>query len=124
MTGRRRNLEQERANNKLMMELEELEIFVRHLKLKEALIPPDWHRIEREVPVRPRKTKITAAFDADLVRWFRAMGHGYQARMNAVLKTFMLALISKEILSQGDKDWKHDEIWGLPAKKEPWETRA
>jgi hypothetical protein len=29
----------------------------------------------------------------------------------------MLALISKEILSRGDKDWKHDEIWGKAAPK-------
>ena len=118
MTDRRRNIEQERAYNSLMMELDEIDRWLKNSKLKQSLIPPDWRRIEREVPVRPRKTKLTAAFDADLVKWFRAMGHGYQGRMNAVLRSFMLALISKEILSRGDRDWKGDEIWGLPAKKE------
>ena len=110
---RRRNIEQERAYNSLMLELDEME-----RRLKAALIPPEWLRIEREVPVRLRKAKLTAGFDADLVKWFRGMGHGYQARMNAVLRSFMLAVISKEILSRGDRDWKGDEIWGLPAKKE------
>ena len=118
MTDRLRNSEQERAYNKLMLELGELELRLEHDRLKRALIPPDWRRIERDVPVRPRKTKLTAAFDADLVKWFRGMGHGYQAQMNAVLRTFMLAVISKEILSRGDRDSKGDEIWGLPAKKE------
>ena len=52
------------------------------------------------------------------MKWFRGMGHGYQARMNAVLRSLMLAVISKEILLRGDRDWKGDEIRGLPAKKE------
>ncbi len=57
-------------------------------------LPLDWDGIERAVPTRPKKTRITAAFDADVVRFYRAMGHGYQARMNAVLRTFMLARLS------------------------------
>ena len=52
------------------------------------------------------------------MKWFQGMGHGYQARMNAVLRTYMLALLSKEILGRGDKDWKHDEIWGKAAPKQ------
>jgi len=118
LTERRRNIEQERAYNRLMLQLDEMHRSLANARLKQALIPADWHRIEREVPVRPRKTKLTAAFDADLVKWFRGVGHGYQARMNAVLRSYMLAVISKEILTRGDRDWKGDEIWGLPAKKE------
>ena len=76
------------------------------------MIPPDWRRIEKEVPVRRRKTKITADFDADMVKWFRSMGLGYQARMNQILRTWMLAVISKEIESQGDRDWKGDLLRG------------
>ena len=117
MTERKRNLAQEKAYVDLMIELGDLERWLKQSRLKEALIPPDWHRIEREVPVRPRKAKLTAAFDADLVKWFRGMGHGYQARMNAVLRSFMLACISKEILGRGDRDWKSDPIWGIPAGK-------
>ena len=43
---------------------------------------------------------MTAAYDEELVKWFRAMGHGYQARMNAVLKAYMLAMKSREITSR------------------------
>lgn len=117
MTDRLRNAQQELAYNAMMMELEELDHWLRQAKLKQALIPSDWHRIERDVPVRKKKTLLTVRYDADLVKWFRAMGQGYQARMNAVLRAFMLAVVSKEILSRGDRDWKGDEIWGLPAKK-------
>jgi uncharacterized protein (DUF4415 family) len=72
--------------------------------------PAAWARVEREVPVRPRKVRVTAAYDEEPVEWFRAMGLGYQARMNAVLKAYMLAMKSREITSRKDVDWKGDEI--------------
>ena len=61
------------------------------------MIPRAWWTIEQDVPVRPKKFRVTAAFDEELVKWFRAMGHNYQARMNAVLKAYMLAMKSREI---------------------------
>ena len=51
-----------------------------------------------------------ASFDADAVKWFRAMGHSYQARMNAVLIACMHAVKSREIAGRKDKDWKGGEI--------------
>ena len=103
-----RNIKEEIAYVQLMIELGDMERHWAQEKLKRKLIPPDWHNIERDVPVRRRKTKITADFDADMVKWFRNMGLGYQARMNQILRTWMLAVISKEIESQSDRDWKGD----------------
>jgi uncharacterized protein (DUF4415 family) len=105
-----RNIAEEIAHNKLMIELGDLERWIEQRRLKRALIPPDWHRVERDVPVRPRKTKVTADFDADMVKWFRAMGLGYQARMNQVLRSWMLAMISREIEGRHDRDWKGDPL--------------
>jgi uncharacterized protein (DUF4415 family) len=105
-----RNVAQEIAYVAMMIELGDMERWLAQKKLKQKLIPPDWHRIEQDVPVRKRKTKITAAFDADLVKWFRNMGLGYQARMNQVLRSWMLAVVSKEIESRGDRDWKGDPL--------------
>jgi uncharacterized protein (DUF4415 family) len=36
------------------------------------------------------KTQITMRLDAEVVEWFRSQGKGYQTRMNAVLKAYML----------------------------------
>ena len=36
-------------------------------------------------------------FDAEILKWFRAMGLGYQARMNHVLTCWMLSAIAKKI---------------------------
>lgn len=39
--------------------------------------------------MRGKKTRMTAACDADLTL-VPLLGHGYQARMNAVLRTYIL----------------------------------
>lgn len=82
----------------------------RQTLLKMEMIPDAWHSIEERVPVRPRKTKITAAFDAEVVKFYRAMGLGYQARMNQVLRAYMLAIKSRVINRMENRDWKGDPI--------------
>ena len=121
---RLRTIAQERAHLEMMMELENLEVDVRDWKLRQALIPAEWHAIERTVPVRPRRKKVTVALDADVAKWFQGLGEGYHRRINAVLRTFMLALISKEILSRGDRDRHGDEILGEGGAEEEGGVRG
>ncbi len=53
-------------------------------------IPPAWHDIWREEDRRDEKqVRVTLQLDADVVRFFRSMGKGYQPRMNRVLRAFM-----------------------------------
>lgn len=47
----------------------------------------DWARAFIGVP--PLKQPVNAKFDADVVKWFKSQGRGYQARMNAVLRRYM-----------------------------------
>ena len=49
----------------------------------------DW--AEATVGLPPRKTRIHATVDADVVAWFKSQGPGYQTRMNAVLRRYMEA---------------------------------
>jgi len=55
-------------------------------------IPQDWHEIatRRE----SAKVRVTVRLDADVVKWFRSMGPGYQPRMNDVLSAFMHAKLA------------------------------
>lgn len=115
MTTRRRSKPEERAAAELRELLLEMEIAEQRREfefqqLKGRMIPPGWHRVEAEVPVRPRKLRVTAAYDEDLVKWFRAMGVGYQARMNAVLRAYMAAVKARAIESKANLDWKGEEI--------------
>jgi uncharacterized protein (DUF4415 family) len=53
-------------------------------------VPPDW--VERaEFALPEPKQQISLRVDADVLRWFRRQGPGYQSRMNAVLRSFMRA---------------------------------
>lgn len=104
MTERKRTKREARSHAELLAELEEMEAWWRDRQLKERAIPPDWYRLEETAPVRPRKASLTLRCDADLVRWYRGLGRGYQTRINAVLRAYMLAVISKEIEGRGDRD--------------------
>ena len=42
----------------------------------------------RGLPLPSRKARIALRVDEDVLTWFRALGAGYQTRMNAVLKAF------------------------------------
>jgi uncharacterized protein (DUF4415 family) len=114
---RMRTIAQERAYVDLMIALERQATDLRDAKLRGALIPKEWEKLEDTAPVQPRKKKVTVALDEDVARWFKRLGAGYHGRINAVLRTYMLALISKAVLSQADKDRHGDEIWGRPAPK-------
>jgi uncharacterized protein (DUF4415 family) len=119
VTDRKRTKEEERRYAELLDLMEELRLDreIAHLekenrdrKLKEAMIPPHWWTIEREVPVRPKRERVTARYDVEVAKWFRATGPNYQARMNAVLRGYMLAMKSREIPSERDYDWKGAQI--------------
>lgn len=56
-------------------------------------IPQGWRAIA-EGPAIPRKVKVTLRLDEDVIAFFRAMGMGHLSRMNAVLRTFMLARLA------------------------------
>jgi uncharacterized protein (DUF4415 family) len=104
MNDRKRTKREARSHAELLAELEEMEAWWRDRQLKDRVIPPEWHRLEETAPVRPRKTPVTIRYDDAVVRWYRGLGRGYQTRMNAVLRAYMLSVISKEIEGRGDRD--------------------
>jgi len=40
---------------------------------------------------RPVKIPVKINYDADVLEWFRSFGKGYQTRINAVLREYMLS---------------------------------
>ncbi len=56
----------------------------------EGPLPPDWEdSVELGIPEPARAVHIR--FDAEVLRWFKAHGPGYQTRINAVLRAFVQA---------------------------------
>lgn len=56
-------------------------------------LPRAWTEIAAR-PGVPAKVQMTIRLDEDIVTFFRAMGRGHLTRMNAVLRTFMLARLA------------------------------
>ena len=51
-------------------------------------VPEAWDTLERDVDVEEKKVQMTIRLDASVAKFYRAMGKGYQARINRVLATF------------------------------------
>jgi uncharacterized protein (DUF4415 family) len=49
----------------------------------------DWDNVKLVIP--PIKKAVSVRLDQDVIAFFKAQGPGYQTRMNAVLRSFMLA---------------------------------
>ena len=47
--------------------------------------------VRRGLTPRPGKQQITIRLDADVLKWFRAQGEGYQTRINSLLRAYMEA---------------------------------
>jgi uncharacterized protein (DUF4415 family) len=51
----------------------------------------DWSTAMPGIPQLTPKKQLTVRFDQDIIDWFKAQGNGYQTKMNAVLRSFMIA---------------------------------
>ena len=47
------------------------------------------HTMPAKTPPVVVKRLVSVRYDADVVDWFKSQGRGWQARMNAVLRSFM-----------------------------------
>lgn len=56
--------------------------------LESGRVPSRWHKIARGRGTR-EKVRLTIRLEADVVKFFRSMGTGYQQRMNDVLAAWM-----------------------------------
>ena len=52
------------------------------------LIPDAWAKIEEDIDCEEKKTKVTLLLDESVAKFYRAMGRGYQARVNRILVTY------------------------------------
>ncbi len=72
--------------------LRELEWDIRHPVFLRMKLPQDWHSIAESPSTRKRR--ITIRIDDDVVRFFKGLGPGYQAKVNRVLAAFMNARLA------------------------------
>ncbi|MHA3916283.1 BrnA antitoxin family protein [Halovulum sp. GXIMD14793] len=103
--ARKRTRVQERLYTEMLLTmLETNQILSERMILNEGL-PKAWHKLHQEAPCVPEKTKVTIRLDTKTVKWFKTLGSGWHNRIDAVLKSYALALMSKEIEISTDRDW-------------------
>lgn len=51
-------------------------------------IPAAWKTLEDDVDVHEPKVKVTLLLDESVAKYYRALGRGYQARINRILGTY------------------------------------
>ncbi len=56
--------------------------------IRHGQVPLSWHEIARDRGRKPQ-IKVTLRLEEDVLKFFRALGKGYQARMNDVLRAWM-----------------------------------
>ena len=105
MTDRRQKQAQRRHEEEMAELLEDAQIEMMMIRRTRDLVPAGWQGLERSAPCRPTKTKMCIRLDADMLAWYRNLGNGYQNRMNAVLRAYMNAIISKHIECKDEKEW-------------------
>lgn len=82
--------------------------------LDEGRIPPMWHEIAK-AKGPAEKERLTLRVDADVVRFFRRFGRGYQQRMNDVLAAWMHGRLAALIEGPDAEDvFTQAEAFGRP----------
>ncbi|MDJ1006643.1 MAG: BrnA antitoxin family protein [Paracoccaceae bacterium] len=76
----------------------------------EWTIPETWATLEDDIDVEEKKVKITLRLDESVVKFFRAMGPGYQARMNRVLATYAQMKIAQVRWFEGSREAVLEQI--------------
>jgi uncharacterized protein (DUF4415 family) len=83
-----------------------VETDLHHRLIEMRTIPPEWDGIhERRRERHPKRVKVTAAFDADVVRFFKGLGPGYQWRMNEVLRAYVHGRMAKIVKGPDTTDY-------------------
>lgn len=55
-----------------------------------------WHKAAQKPLYRPVKQSTTVRLDADVLVWLKSKGHGYQTRINAILRQSMLQELEQQ----------------------------
>ncbi len=87
-------------------------------------VPTAWHTLESDLDVEEPKLKVTLRLDESVARFYRAMGAGYQGRINRILSLWAHMKIAdamrvEEAIQLQLKELNDKDDARLAAGKEP-----
>lgn len=86
-------------------------------------LPSAWHQIWEDDDRRdPKRTRVTIRLDADVVKFFKGMGEGYQTRINRVLRAYMHFRLAKLIEGPDTMDYvlRPEEVLAKAERMPEW----
>ena len=95
-----------RDGAKLLREIEKIEDWNAERRLKARGLPESWNELAWKLPAEPAKTRVTLSLDGAVLDWFEALGPDSPGRINAVLRLYMLGVLSREIEAPDHFDWR------------------
>ena len=69
------------------------------------LVPEAWATVEEDIDCEEEKVKVTLRLDASVAKLFRAMGKGYQARINLILSSYAQMRIGE--IDRWSRSWRN-----------------
>ncbi|AKS46910.1 BrnA antitoxin of type II toxin-antitoxin system [Octadecabacter temperatus] len=88
-----------------------------------SALPRDWDRIWEDKDRRdPNRTAISIRLDTDVVKFFKGLGTGYQARINRVLRAYMHFRLAKLIEGPDTSDYvlRPEKVLEKARRKPEW----
>jgi hypothetical protein len=86
-------------------------------------LPTEWHSIwDDRDNRRVTTTRVTCRLDTDVVKFFKAMGPGYQPKMNRVLRSYMHFRLAKIVQGPDTSDYvlRPQEVLREVGKRVEW----
>jgi hypothetical protein len=86
-------------------------------------LPRAWDEIWQDKDRRdPKRTRVTIRLDADVVKFFKGLGEGYQTRLNRVLRAYMHFRLAKLIEGPDTMDFvlRPEEVLAKAARRVEW----
>ena len=104
--------------------LRQIEYDIHNQFERDEAIPLEWHKIGKIKDHRDVKTtRVTIRLDADVVKFFRTLGPGYQPRINRVLRAFMHMRRAKVVHGPDTTDYIVNPerlLYDLPETRPAW----
>ncbi|MCK0169274.1 BrnA antitoxin family protein [Jannaschia sp. S6380] len=99
---------QREQQNEMIAAMRRFEWDMHDTVAREGRLPDEWREIWEGRGAS--KTRVTLRLDDDVLRFFKKMGAGHGPRMNAVLRSFMLARLAG-LIRHGDLAEKYHQEW-------------
>ena len=113
----------ERLSRLYMMDaMAQTEYDILHGLYTTGRLPDEWHEIAYETGRRKALSKVTIRLETDVVKFFKALGPGYQEKINRVLASFVHARLARMIGGPDTSDFvlRPEEVMALAQKRRGW----